>query len=343
MIGALSHVAAIAEQTANAAASTDMKAAPTTGVRSATKPRHRFLKKVVVITGASSGFGKGVALDLAAEGACVVLAARRADLLEKLATQCGENALACPTDVSKASDMQNLADAAVKRFGHVDVWINDAGVGAIGRFEDIPLEDHSRLIDVNLKGVIFGSHIAMKLFRAQGYGTLVNVGSIVSEVPMAYLASYAASKAGVLSLGRALNQELRLSGAKRIKVTTVMPFATDTPWWSHAANYSGGTPRMAAMDDPKKVVKTIVTACLRPKPEYVVGWKAKAAFTAHKSFPDTTERAAADIIHKWQFDTAPAAPATSGTLFEPMPSGTEVEGGVRERMQKENAQRKHSR
>jgi short-subunit dehydrogenase len=94
-----------------------------------------------------------------------------------------------------------------------------AGVGAIGKFWDIPVEDYSRLVDTNLKGVIYGSHAALRRFTAQGYGTLVNMGSIDSQVPLAYQATYSSSKAAVLALGRSINEELRHSGlAKRIRV-----------------------------------------------------------------------------------------------------------------------------
>ena len=299
--------------------------------------------KTFVITGASSGFGRGVAVKLASHGANVVLAARRTELLEEVAAEAraaGGTPLVVTTDVSKPEDIQKLAAATIARFGRIDVWINNAGVGAIGRFEDIPIEDHSRLIDINLKGVIYGSHAAMRQFRAQGGGTLVNIGSIDSEVPLAYQGSYSASKAGVLSLGRVLNEEIRLSGVKTIKVATVMPWAADTPWWPHAANYSGGTPRMVAMDDPRKVVNAIVWVSLHPREELSVGWKAKASYVSHRIFPDLTERISGNIAHKWQIETAPPAPPTAGTLHEPMQSGRTVDGGVRERMKKEDAARK---
>jgi short-subunit dehydrogenase len=299
--------------------------------------------KTFVITGASSGFGRGVAVRLAAQGANVVLAARRTELLEEVAAEAsaaGGKPLVVTTDVSKPEDLQKLADAAIERFGRIDVWINNAGVGAIGRFEDIPIEDHSRLIDVNLKGVIYGSHVAMRQFRTQGAGTIVNIGSIDSEVPLAYQGSYSASKAAVLSLGRVLNEEIRLSGTRTIKVATVMPWATDTPWWGHAANYSGGTPRMAAMDGPQKVVDAIVWASLHPREELSVGWKAKASYASHKILPDLTERMSANIAHKYQIETAPPAPPTAGTLHEPMESGRKVDDGVRQRIKEENAARK---
>jgi short-subunit dehydrogenase len=302
--------------------------------------------KTFVVTGASSGFGRGVALELASHGANVVLAARRTELLEEVAAEAraaGGIPLVVTTDASKPEEVQRLASATIERFGRIDVWINNAGVGAIGPFWDIPIEDHSRLIDINLKGVIYGSHAALRQFRTQGSGTLVNIGSIDSEVPLAYQGSYSASKAGVLSLGRALNEEIRLSGLKGIKVATVMPWAADTPWWPHAANYSGGTPRMAAMDDPRKVVNAIVRVSLHPREELSVGWKAKGSYASHQIFPDMTERLSANIAHKWQIETAPPAPPTKGTLFEPMQEGTEVEGGVRERMKREDAARKEKK
>lgn len=102
--------------------------------------------------------------------------------------------------------------------------MNIAGVGANGRFWDVPVADPSRIVDVNLKGVIYGSQAALRRFLAQGSGVLVNMGSVESEIPLAYHATYAATKAGVLSLGRSLNEEIRHAGrAGTIKVATVMP------------------------------------------------------------------------------------------------------------------------
>jgi short-subunit dehydrogenase len=305
-----------------------------------TSDHQRIAGKTFVVTGASSGLGRGVAVTLAARHANVVLAARRTEALQEVAAEVSAadgTPLVITTDVSKPKDMQRLADNTVAQFGRIDVWINNAGVGAFGRFEDIPVADHARLIDVNLEGVIYGSHAAMRQFRAQGFGTLVNVGSVETEVPVAYHASYAASKAGVLSLGRALNEEIRLSGSKTITVATVMPWAVDTPFWEHAANYSGGKPRMAAMDDPQKVVDAIMWVSLHPREEFPVGWKAKGAYYSHHLFPDVTERLAANLAHRWQIQTAPPAPPTTGALYVPMPTGRIVEGGVRKRMQEEEA------
>lgn len=125
--------------------------------------------RTYVVTGASSGFGRGVAERLGALRANVVLAARRTELLEQVAARvnaAGGSALVVPTDISRVEDMEKLAQAALARYGRIDVWINNAAVGGIGRFEAIPLADHARVVDVNLKGVIYGSHIALRQFQA---------------------------------------------------------------------------------------------------------------------------------------------------------------------------------
>lgn len=299
----------------------------------------------IVIAGASSGFGRGAALKLAAQGANVVLAARRAALLDELVTEisaAGGRALAVTTDVSNADDIARLADAATRQFGRIDVWINNVGVGALGFFWDIPIEDHARLIDVNLKGLVFGAHAAIRRFRVQGFGTLINVGSIDSEVPLAYQASYAATKAAVLSLGRSLNEELRIAGEAAIKVGTIMPWAVDTPWWTHAANYTGHAPRMAAMDDPQIVIDALVDACVNPKEEQPVGIIAKGSYIFHRVFPNLSERMSADIAHR-ESEKAFTAPNSPGALYSPMEDGKTIDGGIRARMKQEDATRDHAR
>lgn len=294
---------------------------------------------VIVIVGASSGFGRGAAVKLAAEGAKVIVGARRKDMLDDLVREIeapGGTALAIQVDVSDPVQVAALGETATSTFGRIDVWVNNVGVGAIGYFWDIPLEDHSRVVDVNLKGLIYGAHAALRQFRHQGYGTLINTGSIDSETPLALQNTYAATKAAVLSLSRSLNEELRLAGADDIKVGTIMPWAVDTPWWVHAANYTGHKPRMAMMDDPQLVVDAIVEACLDPKEEQPVGWKAKASDLSHHLLPDLTERLSANVA-KSESDKADLQPDTQGALHTPSSNGLKVHGGIRERMQREDA------
>ncbi|MDO8384729.1 MAG: SDR family NAD(P)-dependent oxidoreductase [Microbacterium sp.] len=296
--------------------------------------------KTVVVTGATSGLGRGTALRLSELGARVVVAARRGDVLDELVAEIvahGGDAVAVAADVSSITDVRVIAETAIERFGGFDVWVNNVGIGALGFFWDVPMEDHSRVIDVNVTGLMNGAHVALRHFLDRGAGVLVNIGSVESEVPLAYQSSYAASKAAVLSLSRSLNEELRLAGhSDTIKVGTVMPWAIDTPWWDHAANYTGRTARMAAMDDPAEVVDAIVEACVNPRERQPVGWKARGADVSHRLAPDLTKRVSAKIIDAESAKGDPA-PETTGSIYTSTRVGTTVDGGTRERMKREDA------
>ena len=299
--------------------------------------------KTYVIVGASSGFGRGVAEELGKCKANVVLAARRTELLEAIADTIrahGGKATVVTMDISKPEDVQRLAENAVAAYKTIDVWINMAGVGAVGRFWEIPAQDQARIIDVNLKGFIYGSQSAVAIFIKQKYGVLINMGSVDSETPMAYHASYTASKAGVRNLSLALGQELRLNGFKDIKVVTIEPWAVDTPWWRHAANYSGVEPKMALMDEPYKVVNAVLRKSLRPKKIVPVGWKAKTSSFMANVFPRFNEHITANVSQRYQMEMPPAAPTTDGAIYKPMKEGEGVDDGVDERMKKEKKERR---
>jgi len=270
-----------------------------------------------------------VALALARHGANLVLAARRSEALEALAVEVqalGVAALAVPTDVADVAQMTALAEQAEQRFGRIDGWINNAGVVAVGRFEEVPLEDHLRLLDTNVKGVAIGTHLALQRFRRQGYGRLVNVTSVDGEIPHAYQASYSASKAAVLSLGRVLQQELRRGRQPNIQLSTVLPWALDTPIWGHAATYTGHRADLPTKDSPDKAVQAIVGALLQPQKEITVGYKAKLAYWGHRLAPELNERFTAAAVQRAEIDWNPAKAATSGNLQQPDQAGRTIRG-----------------
>src|SRR5690606_16569370 len=134
------------------------------------------------------------------------------------------------TDVADPVAMEDLARTAVERFGRIDVWINAAGVAALGRFEEVPLADHTRVIETDLLGAMYGSYFALQQFKRQGAGTLINVSSVLGKIPAPYWASYVAAKFGVVGLGGALRQELTLNEPDTgdIHICTVVPMAMDT-------------------------------------------------------------------------------------------------------------------
>lgn len=291
--------------------------------------------KTYVIIGASSGMGRGVAEQLGKYKANVVLVARRTDLLEEVAgiiRKSGGNAVVVTADMSKPEDLVKVRDAALKVYPKIDVWINMAGVTAIGRFWEVPIEDQIRVIDVNLKGFFYASRTAVDQFIKQGDGVLINVASVMGEIPLAYQSGYSATKSGIRSLDLALCQELRLNGYDKIKVVTIEPWAVDTPIWKHAANYTGVEPKMAMMDDPEKIVNAVLRKSLRPKKIVPVGWKAQVSSFSANVFPRFSERLGGNMVQKYMIETGPETPDTQGSIYKPIPEGRGIDDGAKERM-----------
>ena len=289
--------------------------------------------KVVVITGASSGFGKGAALKFADLGASLVLAARRAELLDELATECigfGGRAIAVPTDVSKREEVERLAQRTLQEYGRIDVWVNNAGVGALGRFERIPIEDHEQVLRTDLFGVLYGAYYGYRQFLQQRSGVLINVSSELGGSTVPYYSSYAAAKHGVVGLGDSLRQEIEQAGMKDIHVCTVMPAAHDTPFFDHAANYTGHEVQAPKpLHDPYDVVATIVRLALDPKDREIVGADGIVKILMKKIAPQVQDKLGANVMHKTQMEKAPPAADSPNALRQPMQKGTGVSAGRR--------------
>ncbi|WP_149193152.1 SDR family NAD(P)-dependent oxidoreductase [Luteimonas suaedae] len=290
--------------------------------------------RTVVITGASSGFGRGTALRLAANGFNLVLAARRGQALEALAEACGD-AIAVVTEVGNPDDVEKLAKAAIAKFNRIDVWINNAGVAALGRFDDIPLRDHQRVLQTNLGGVVNGSHVALRHFRQLQSGTLINIASMLGRTPSPYYASYCASKYGVLGLSDALRQELRAHGEEGIHICTILPMAADTPFYEHAANYTGHTLHPFPIIDAEAVIDAIVAAVDAPRDEITVGLPATAAVLSERLAPGLVHRVTGVVSHQLQMETAEPAAHAPGSLHAPVAIGTGVHGDIRAQLEAE--------
>jgi short-subunit dehydrogenase len=277
--------------------------------------------KVIVITGASSGFGKGTALELARRGASVVLAARSTEIIETLARECevaGGESLSVTTDVSERAAVEDLARQAIGRFGHIDAWINNAGVAAIGRFDEVPLEDHDKVIRTDLLGTIYGSHVSLKHFRERGAGTLINVASVIGKIPSPLYASYAAAKFGVVGLSDALRQELKEGKVEGIRVCTVMPMAHATDFFEHAGNYTGHKAEpIPPTYDPGVTIDALVELVAEPEDEVITGRQGPVFEFLHRLMPNAIERMMAKNTEMTQLEGAPPAPVTSGTVHRP--------------------------
>lgn len=278
----------------------------------------KYRGRVVVITGASSGFGKGTALELARRGASVVLAARSEQTLQEVAGACeraGGRAVAVPTDVSDRAAVEELGRAAIAAFGHCDVWLNDAGVAAIGRFDEVPIEDHEQVIRTNLLGTLVGSQVALRHFRARGAGTLINVASVIGKIPAPLYASYTASKFGVVGLSASLRQELKEENLNSIHVCTVMPMAHDTEFFDHAGNYTGRKPvPIPPTYDPQVTIDALVKLVVEPQDEVTTGWQGGVFEFLHRLMPAAIERLMGSRTEGVQLKGPMTEPDTSGTV-----------------------------
>ena len=184
--------------------------------------------KVVVITGASSGLGEATARHLSAQGASIVLGARRADRIQSLAddlTASGGKALALTTDVTHCDQVKRLVDAAVQAYGRIDVMINNAGLMPQSPLERLRIDEWEQMIDVNIKGVLYGIAAALPYMKEQKAGHIVNVSSVAGHKVRAGGAVYAATKHAVRALSEGLRQEVK---PYNIRTTVISPGAVAT-------------------------------------------------------------------------------------------------------------------
>jgi short-subunit dehydrogenase len=277
--------------------------------------------KVIVVTGASSGIGRATALRFARAGASVALASRSRDALAALAGEierAGGRALAVDCDVADDDAVERLAVRAEEALGPIDAWVNDAGVYALGRFEDTPPEVFRKLVDTNLLGTVNGSRAALKRFRARGRGVLVNVASIDGRIAAPYASAYSATKHAVVGFSAALRQELRLEGKRHVHVSVVLPATIDTPLFHHAANFTGVEVKaLPPVYPPDKVARTIARLVVRPRREALVGTAAHVMSLSWTLAPSLAERAIARMVHRSHFRRHRAAADSPGNAFAP--------------------------
>ncbi|WAC14852.1 SDR family oxidoreductase [Dyadobacter pollutisoli] len=191
--------------------------------------------KVVVITGASSGMGQAMAELLAQRGAKVVLGARRTDLLAAISERIKQNggeAVYLKMDVTNREEVAKLAELAVTEFGRLDVMINNAGISQLHRMEELDVAGWEQMIDVNLKGVLYGVAAALPIFKTQGSGHIINIISTAGIKIVPSMGVYAGTKNAVRTISEALRQE---SGG-RWRVTGISPGLVDTEFVSNIKN-----------------------------------------------------------------------------------------------------------
>ena len=287
---------------------------------------------VVVITGASSGIGRATAHAFAQEGATLVLASRREQALQETLQECerlGGRGIVVPTDVGDAEQVERLCDTAVARYGRVDVWVNNAAVTLFGRLEETPREAYEKVIETNLLGCVNGAREAIRQFREQGHGRLINVSSMVAHAGQPFTSAYVASKWGIRGLSECLRMEL--ADAPSIHVTTILPASIDTPLFQQGANYVGQPAKaMTPVYPPEKVVTAILSAAKYPVRERFVGNSGRMMAAIRTLVPPLGEKMMERKVHSDHFaEDLPIEPSP-GNLFDSHGSGS-VRGGWIER------------
>lgn len=191
--------------------------------------------KVVAITGASSGIGRATALLLAARGAKVVIGARRQDQLDAIVSEItvkGGEAVAVAIDIKKREDLVRFVDAACEKYGQIDVLLSNAGIAPNSLLEELRVEDWEEMIDVNVKGLLYGIAAALPIFRKQGFGHFINTLSTAGLKIVPTMAVYAGTK----NAARAITEGLRQEAGANLRVTAISPGFVQTGLASSMTN-----------------------------------------------------------------------------------------------------------
>ena len=248
-------------------------------------------EQVMVITGASSGIGLTTALLAAKRGAKVVLAARSKATLDGLVGQVealGGQAIAVECDVAGRAQVQAVADAAIRQFGRIDTWVNDAGVSIVGRLDVVTDADNRRLFDVNFWGTVYGSLIALPLLKHGG--ALINLGSELSEAAIPLQGMYSATKHAVKGFTDALRIEQQQVDGAAVSITLIQPTAVDTQYDDHARNYQPHDAKLPSpMIEPEQVAEAILDAAVTPRKDVKVGAASKLNTFLSNNLPGVAE------------------------------------------------------
>jgi short-subunit dehydrogenase len=277
-------------------------------------------QQVVVVTGASQGIGRETALQLATRGASLVLAARNEEALGELKTQVerlGGQAEAVRTDVAEADQVERLGQRAIERFGRIDTWVNNAAVSIYATVEQLEPEEMERLVRVNLLGQMFGARVAIRHMRPQGGGTIVNVGSALSDRAVPLQSAYVATKHGIAGFSEALRLEM-LHEETGIEVVLILPSSMNTPLFNFARSKLGVQPMpVPPVYEPRVVAEAIVHAAEHGGREIVVGGWGKLLTIGQWLSPSLLDRYMLQGARAWKQQQTTRPDDARDNLFEP--------------------------
>jgi NAD(P)-dependent dehydrogenase (short-subunit alcohol dehydrogenase family) len=285
--------------------------------------------RVLLVTGASSGIGRAAARQAAARGDHLVLAARDERTLKETAVECdaagAASTLVVPTDVGYDDAVAACVRQAVDRHGRLDGVAHCAGVVAYGRIEDVPPEVFEGVLRTNLLGSVNVARHVVPLFRRQGRGGLVLVGSIVGHLGVPGMSPYVISKWGVRSLARQLQLENRDEG--EVSISLVSPGGVLTPIYEQAANYSGWAGRPPPpVDSPEKVASVVLDRIDHPRQRTQVGLANNVMRFGFSAMPGVYDFLVGPLFRLGANDLTKPLPPVVGNVLRSLPEGNQVLG-----------------
>ena len=244
-----------------------------------------FKNKVVVITGASSGIGEASAIQFAKKGANIVLVARRKEKLfvvEKKISKFNVKTLVCTCDVSQKSQVKQMTENVLDKFGRVDVLVNNAGFVIYGKINDLTIEEIESQMETNYFGMVYCIKNFLPVMLEQNFGHIVNVASVGASFSLPGIASYCATKFAMLGFSEGLKHELH---GTDIGVTVVSPIMVRTNLFDHPS-FENFTKRATGISlSPETVAKAVVKAANSRRLEIVVPSVTRAGIWAKHTFP----------------------------------------------------------
>lgn len=290
----------------------------------------RLTGRVVLVTGASSGIGLATALEAAAHGAHVVLAARGSAALDAAAAQCRDAGAAStfvvPTDVGSDDEVADLVQATLRRHDRIDVAVSNAGVVSYGRVEEVPVDVFDGVLRTNLLGAANMARHVLPVLRRQQAGTLIYVGSVIGHVALPSMTAYAVSKWGV----RALVEHLRLENRdlRDLHIGYVAPGGVDTPIYREAANYGGweGRPPPPYVG-PEKVARQILARVGRARPRAQLSVVNDVIRFGHTFLPAVYRHLVGPAAHLLAVDLSRPVPPTTGNVLHSRQADYGLTGG----------------
>ena len=281
--------------------------------------------RVVLVVGGTSGIGLVTARHLVDQGARVAVCSRDAERVARVAAELGHGTLGLAGDIRDSRDMQRVVAACLAEHGRLDAVVTTAQVMAYGTLEEVPPEVFAAVHDVAVLGTLTLARTVLPVFRSQGGGSLVVVGSLLAEIAVPSLGAYCTAKWAQLCLARTLQLETRRE--RGIHVSVVAPGAIDTPINEQAATYAGragaAPPPVLA---PDSVAEAIVRVLDRPRRLVHVGPANWLSVIGFRLMPGVYDRLAPQLVRRVVL-RGPAVAPTEGNVVEPRPEREAPRGG----------------